>query len=534
MENLPVIQTTLFEWLQLTTYNLLIVVVLIIGVWLFTASMYSLIIAGLNKKNSASETARTIAETNLNNAQQQLQQAQTELANASEQLAQQQKAAEAEKHRALNAEHQLVERNQQILAIIQRLTSGFDSGEAPLQIIKDLKAEDLWQQHDKVVTKFIEALRTEQLAKTELQKFYQAEKDKVKAAENRLQSLQADLHSQTNQVSTLQIQNTVLQQQQNAAQQALADATQKLADLTQLEQRLPELEQKILQLSDKNVLAVKPVETTVALVQTATPVNVAPIDDSEEKLKNLFKKPQQQPGLEAVIIQTQETTQPESIVTDILVISTDEEPTATETIVVDNAEQDKESSLFKSLFRRVSGKKPGVSKFESEPTPEPNVMPEPESVPQIISQEPETVEEQTEKNHSVSSLKGFYQKFTSKPDIKPELVVKAEPEVAEEIPEKTSGSGLKGFYQKFTTKSEVETKPTLESEPIVVETPVPVTETPEKTDTRKGFSQRFKKPKETKLSDNEPSSRVEDVADKITDTVEGVKNLYGKFFSKNK
>ena len=524
MENLPVIQTTLDEWLQLTLAQPLYAAAIAIIVFLLTAFLYSIIISGLKKKNLAIETARTSAENNLNTAQQQLQQAQTELATASEQLAQQQKVAEAEKQRALNAEHQLVQRNQQILAIIQRLTSGFDSGEAPLQIIKDLNAEDLWQQHDKVITKLIDALRTEQLAKTELQKFYQAEKDKVTATETRLQSLQTNLDSQTSLVSTLQIQNTNLQQQQNAVQQALAEATQKLV---QLEQRVPELEQQILQLSDKTVLAVKSAETTVARVQTAPPVNVAPINDSEAKLKNLFKKPQQQPVLETVITQPQETTQPESIVTDIPVTSTDEEPTATETIVVDNAEQDKESSLFKSLFRKVSGKKPAVSKVESEPTSEP------ESVSQIISPEPEIVEAPTEKTSSVSSLKGFYQKFTSKPDIKPEPVT--EPEVAEEIPEKTSGSGLKGFYQKFTTKTEVETEPTVEPEPIVVEdTPAPVTETSEKTDARKGFSQRFNKPKETKLSDKEPSSRVEDVADKITDTVEGVKNLYGKFFSKNK
>jgi len=508
MENLPVIQTTLDEWLQLTLAQPLYAAAVAIIVFLLTAFLYSIIISGLKKKNIASETARTNAETSLNTEQQQRQQAQTELATASEQLEQQQKAAEAEKQRALNAEHQLVQRNQQILVIIQRLASGFDIGEAPLQIIKDLNAEAVWQQHDKVITKLIDVLRTEQLAKTELQKFYQAEKDKVTATETRLQSLQTNLDSQTSLVSTLQIQNANLQQQQNVNQQALAEATQKLAAL---EQRVPELEQQILQLTGKTTPVVKPVEIAVAPVQTAETVSETP-PDSAEKLKNLFRKPQQQPS----IIQPEETPQPEPIVTDILVTSIDDQPTTTEIIVDNSSEQVQESSLLKNFYRKVSGKKPEVTEIEPESTPEP-------------------VEELSEKTSNVSSLKGFYQKFTAKSDVDAKPVAESESVVLEETPEKTSGSGLKGFYQKFTTKSEVEIEPTVEPESIVVEeTPASVVETPEKNDTRKGFSQRFKKPKETKLSDNEPSSRVEDVADKITDTVEGVKNLYGKFFSKNK
>jgi hypothetical protein len=509
MENLPVIQTTLDEWLQLTLAQPLYAAAIAIVVFLLTAFLYSIRISGLNKKNIASETRRTNAEASLNTAQQQLQQAQTELATANEQLNQQQKTAEAEKQRANDIEQQLAQRNQQIIAIIQRLASGFDIGEAPLLVVKDLKAEEQWQQHDKVITKLIEVLRTEQLAKTELQKFYQAEKDKVSATETRLLSLQTNLDSQTSLVSSLQIQNTALQQQQNTTQQALADAVQKHQfDLA----RLTELEQQLLKPTEKNT-ASKSIETIVAPTQTAAIVSAPPVDDGMEKLKSLFKKPEQAPHQEEIITQAEEPVQPESIVTDVLVTAKDNEPTVTEEVTdYDGNEQPESSSVIKGWYRKLAGKKSEAVAVEPEPVTEAKTefVREPESV---VESEP-VVEETHEKTSNVSALKGFYQKFTTKTDVEPEPVTEPEPIVVEETYEKASGV------------SEVESKPEVK--------PAPVAETPEKTDPRKGFVKRFKKTSEIKLSDDEPSSRVEDIADKITDTVEGVKNLYGKFFSKNK
>lgn len=529
MENLPAIQTTLDQWLQLTSNNLLYVATITIGVWLFTAALYSLIIAGLNKKLAASQTAQTTAETNLNTAQQQLQQAQNDTLALTEQLAQQQKTVDAEKQRAANAEQQLAERNQQISAIIQRLANSFDIDEAPLLVIKDLKADDVWQQHDKVITKLIENLRTEQLAKTELQKFYQAEKDKVTATESRLQSLQANLDSQTNLVSTLQ-------QQQNAAQQALADALQKqqidLARLNQLEQRVPELERQLSQGTEKPAqAAVKPVETALTFsalsVQTTSVASSAPIDDSADKLKSLFKKPQAQPAVqEQIITEPEVTAQPEPIITDVLVTSVEDELVAVKEIIVeDNNEQAESQSVLKGWYGKLKGKK--TETVEVEPAP------------QLISSEP--VEEQTEK---VSALKGFYKKVTAKSE-----AVESESVVLEETAEKTSsGSSLKGFYKKLTTKSEVAPEPVAESKPEVVV----VEEQAEKISELNAVHQtityqieaepeiQVAKPiventaknqyhvSDIKLSDDMPSNRMEDLADNLTNAVDKIKKLFSK------
>lgn len=531
MENLPTIQATLDEWLQLTIAQPLYAAAIVITVFILTALLYGIKNAGLRKQNTVSETARANAENNLNIAQQQLQQAQSELTTASEQLDQQQKAADAEKQRANSAEEQLAQRNQQIIALVQRLAISFDIGEAPIQVVKNLTAEDLWQQHDKVITKLTHILSTETQAKTELQKFYQAEKDKLATAESRLQSLQASLDSQISLVSTLQSQNSSLQELHSTTQQTFAEATQKLARLAHLEQRVPGLERQLSQLTGK---AVQAVETTVEIVQTAATVTAEKIDDSADKLKNLFAKPQPQPVQEAIVPELQQTAQPEPIVTDILVTPLNDVPAETEATIDNVSEQKQSGSLLSGLFRKAAGK------GDSEPTPE------------------TVVEEETPgKASGTSAIKGFYQKFTSKSEVIAEPVVEQNPVAVEETSEKTGGtSALKGFYQKFTNKSEVEAEPVIEPAPVVIvedtveivsdisvlNKPEPVVEpepavvkpTPEKANIRRPVPPRIIKEQEIKLSDKEPSTRIEDLADKITDSVEGVKNLYGKFFSKNK
>jgi peptidoglycan hydrolase CwlO-like protein len=499
MENLPAIQTTLNQWLQLTMNNLLYVAVLVFSVWLFTALMYSIIIAGLNKKNAASENARTRAEANLNTAQQQLQQAQTELATLTEQLAQHQQAADAEKQRALASEQQHAQRNQQIAAIVQRLASSFDIGERPVHVIDNLKADDLWQQHDKVISKLIEALRTEQQAKTELEKFYQAEKTKVAETQTQLVSLQTNLDSQTSLVLALQTQTTALQQQQNDTQRDLTDALRKhqtdLARLLQLEQQATQFTHTQARL-DTAPIAPAPVPEPVVSPSVA-------VDEATTKIQDLFKKPQQ-PSAPAT---------PENEV----------------------------MPLVQTTVEQV------VEQPEVAPAP-PVIKPEPLATVEPIAETPE-------KTSKVSALKGMYQKFTTS------KAAQAEPapvEVVEETPEKTSKkSALKGLYQKFTpSKAEqVEATPAVpvaEPEPILLvtePTPVPVIkldavveEVPEKPSNigqLKGLYQKYTKAKthEKELapeSFDDSSSSLEDKADQITEKLEQMKNLYGKFFSKNK
>ncbi|MDD1611013.1 MAG: hypothetical protein LUO95_10610 [Methylococcaceae bacterium] len=504
---LPVIQATLDEWLQLTIAHPLYAAALAISVWLLTALLYGIRIAGVNKKNVVSEKARTSAETNLNTAQQQLQQAQTEVATLTEQQAQQQQAADAEKQRALASEQQHAQRNQQISAIIQRLASSFDIGERPVTVIDNLKADDLWQQHDKVITKLIEALRTEQQAKTELEKFYQAEK------------------TQTSLVLALQTQTTTLQQQQNDTQRDLTDTLRKhQTDLA----RLLQLEQQAAQFTHTQPhLDTAPIAPVLAPVQAATvePVTAAieepvlspsvAVDEATTKIQDLFKK-SQQPSAPATpehevmpLVQAVEQVaeQPEVAPAPSVI---EPEPLVTVEPVVETPEKTGKVSTLKGLYQKFT-----TSKAEQpEPAPAISVV-EPESAPAIK-------EEAAEKSSKSSALKGLYNKFTTSkaeqvepapvvlvaepepaPTIKEAVeeaavvsVVEPEPATAIKTPEKPSNGGqLKGLYQKYT-KGKVHEKDLA----------------PESFD--------------------DSSSSLEDTADQITEKLEQLKGLYGKFFSK--
>lgn len=512
---LPVIQATLDEWLQLTIAHPLYAAALAISVWLLTALLYGIRIAGVNKKNVVSEKARTSAETNLNTAQQQLQQAQTEVATLTEQLAQQQQAADAEKQRALASEQQHAQRNQQISAIIQRLASSFDIGERPVTVIDNLKADDLWQQHDKVITKLIEALRTEQQAKTELEKFYQAEKTKLAETQTQLVSLQTNLDSQTNLVLALQTQTTALQQQQNDTQRDLTDALRKhqtdLARLLQLEQQAtqfthtqPHLDTAPIAPAPEPVQAVKVEPVTAAIEEPVLSPSVA-IDEATTKIQDLFKKSQQPsapvtpenevtPLVQAV---EQVVEQPEVAPAPPVI---EPEPLATVEAVIETPEKTSKVSALKGMYQKFT-----TSKVESEPT---TLVTEPESA---------TIEEAAEKTSKGSALKGLYNKFTTSkaeqvepapviPVAEPEpivLVVEPEPTpaikvavVEEAPPEKLSNTGqLKSLYQKYT-KGKVHEKDLA----------------PESFD--------------------DSSSSLEDTADQITEKLDQLKGLYGKFFSK--
>ncbi|MDO9213470.1 MAG: hypothetical protein Q7U23_06515 [Methylococcales bacterium] len=506
---LPIIQTTLAEWLQFTLAQPLYAAALVISIWLLTSILYSIKMAGLKKKNLVSEQARTAAEATLNTAQQQLQQAQNDTLGLTEQLAQQQQ-------RAQTAEQQLIQRNQEIAATIQSLASSFDIGERPLPVPENSKADDLWQQHDKVTKQLIERLRTEQLAKTELEKFYQAEKAKLAATEAQLLSLQTNLDSQTSLVLALQTQTTSLQQQQNDTQRDLTDALKKhQTDLT----RLLQLEQQA-----STVAHAQPSAT--ASIAPVTPAPVTPVitvaeepalpsspvaDDSATKMQDLFKKQQA-----ASVIPEPEVTVPVEI----------PEPLIPEFVPF-------------------------------------NELAELPPVAPIIEPEPVVIADVTEKTLKVSALKGMYNKFTTS-KAEPSTEPKPAPVVVvEQTPEKSSkGTALKGLYNKFTTSkaepapvapapkpvpaaviSEIEPEPA----PIMpIAEPAPaikveaVEKTPEKPINIEQLKSAYQKNTTPKVqikdlapeSFDDSSSKLEDVADQITEKLEKMKGLYGKFFSK--
>lgn len=221
---LPLIKAMFPEWYFFAMNNpLSVAIAFATAVWLLTVIFYSLRIAALKRGKLASEKAGI---ENLNAAQQQLQQSQEELAAATEQLEKAQQAAQDEAQRALVVEQLIYQRNQQIAGIIQTMATSFDLGERPLLASEDMKADALWQQHDKVIGQLIERLRTELKAKTELQQAYQAESAKLAEKNVLFETLQATLATHASQLSkleqALEQQKAVIQQQDNA-QQVLSD-----------------------------------------------------------------------------------------------------------------------------------------------------------------------------------------------------------------------------------------------------------------------------------------------------------------------
>ncbi len=224
---LPFIQPPLSNWYLLTLDNALYAGVLATAVWLLTATLYSIRIATIKRAEVAANKASLKI---LNDVQQQLQQSQEESAAMALQLEKVQRAVQDETQRALKLEQLIYQRNQQIAGTIQTLATSFDLGERPLLASEDIKADALWQQHDKVITQLIERLRTELQTKVELQQVCQAETAKLVEKEALFDTLQATLNTHANQLSQLELafeEQKSLLQQQNNAQQALSDTLRK-------------------------------------------------------------------------------------------------------------------------------------------------------------------------------------------------------------------------------------------------------------------------------------------------------------------
>lgn len=224
---LPLIKAMLSEWYLFTLNNALYAAALAVTVWLLTAMLYSIRIGALKRGKIAEQKA---AGKNLNAMQQQLQQSQEALAETVDQMEKVQRAAQDEAQRALTLEQLVYQRNRQIAGIIQTLATSFDLGERPLLATEDVKADSLWQQHDKVITQLTERLRSELQAKIELQQTCQAETAKLAEKEALLKALQTTLNNHTNQLSKLELaleeQKSILQHQDNA-QQLICDTLKK-------------------------------------------------------------------------------------------------------------------------------------------------------------------------------------------------------------------------------------------------------------------------------------------------------------------
>jgi hypothetical protein len=202
-EYLPIMKATLLEWVQLALANPLYTAALVVTTALLVAMIGMIKSIPLKRRAAASEKARVDLSNNLSLTQQQ----------------------------ATGLQERLVQRNRQVADTVQALTSGFDLGEQPLPAMsEDLVSDDLWQQHDRMITALANRLRAEQQAKAELQQSYQAETGKRAEKEAMIDSLQNTLAEKNLQISG---------QEQQIAQILEKHAAQS-ARLTELEQQAQE------------------------------------------------------------------------------------------------------------------------------------------------------------------------------------------------------------------------------------------------------------------------------------------------------
>ncbi|MDD5463328.1 MAG: hypothetical protein PHG00_17200 [Methylococcales bacterium] len=292
---LPILKATLSDWILLTLNNPLYAAALAITVWLLTAIVYSIKIASLKKKIVAGEKARFEIEKNFNTAQQKMQLMQAELTAGSVEMENARQTAQKEAQRATSLEEQLLQRNKQIAGAMQALSTSFDIGERPLPVTENIKAEDLWQQLDRVINLLAIRLRSEQQAKTELQQSYQAEAAKRAEKEALLETLQTTLANQNRQISQLERgleeQKNLLREQQEKAQQILSQTLEKHADESA---RLAQLELQILELTDtRQQLSQLEKALNVKNAQITQLEHAKPVDKIEVQAHSVILEPEE-------------------------------------------------------------------------------------------------------------------------------------------------------------------------------------------------------------------------------------------------
>ncbi len=234
---LPLIKNTLTQLFQFTLDNSLYVGIIAALAWLLTAVFYSIRIAFLKRINRKSQQARAATQNALEALQQQFQQIQEELAQAAGQIEQEKSLAQQQQQRLTLAEGLIIQRNKQQADLVQVLATQLDLGERPIPVSEDIKAEEVWQQHSRVIKQLIDRLQSEQQSKIELQQTCQAETAKLVEKDLLLTTLRTTLDIQNSQLANMEQalaeQKSLLQQQQGKTQQVLADLTEKYrAELT--------------------------------------------------------------------------------------------------------------------------------------------------------------------------------------------------------------------------------------------------------------------------------------------------------------
>ncbi|MGZ5025948.1 MAG: hypothetical protein ACXWE9_02140 [Methylobacter sp.] len=450
---LPLIQATLSEWYLFTLNNALYAAALAITVWLLTAMLYSIRIAAIKR---AKTTAEKAAAKNLNQAQQELQANQEQLAAALEQMETAQAAARDEKQRALTLEQLIYQRNQHVASTIQTLATSFDLGERPLLASEDVKAEALWQQHDKVVMQLVERLRSEQQAKNELQQSCQTATAKLAEKESLLNALQSTLNNHTSQLSkleqALEEQKSILQQQNNS-QQALSESLKNFqpAPSRPVEPKIepkPDTFQAVNNWQQPVQITEAPIIEEPVIVAQPEPVKpVEPVNAVPEVA--VSHRVEQAPAelLRAI--------EEEPLDLD-LVLDENLQPVARKKPAPDKEQPAAASS--KGSFGKIKGL------FGKKPQPEPSVEPEPvraqEEAPVVLPElEPQPV---NPAKGSVGSIKNLFGKKQQPVKTEPQWTEpeadetaapsEDQPAIDQQAEDVKAPGKLKGFYSKFRSK----------------------------------------------------------------------------------
>ncbi|MDO9049442.1 MAG: hypothetical protein Q7U66_17125 [Methylobacter sp.] len=398
---LPFIKAMLSEWYLFTLNNALYAAVLATAVWLLTAILYSVRIAAIKREKAAGEKA---AIKTLNDTHQQLQLSQEELTATVEQMEKAQSAAQAETQRALALEQLIYQRNRQIAGTIQTLATSFDLGERPLLASEDVKADSLWQQHDKVIMQLIERLRTEQQAKIELQQTCQAATTKLAEKESLLNALKSTLDNHTNQLSkleqALEEQKSILQQQNNS-QQALSDTLKNFqpAVTRPVEPKAepkPETFRAVNNWQQPMQAAESPTPEDALTAQPAPDKQVEQINEGPQA--SITRQVEETP---IELVTTVETAAPVLPVPDIEPQPADEEDTYVSLDIEQQPVIPAKGSLGK--IKNLFGKKQQSIKTE----PQWTAAKSDETLPSSTDQQPDDVK-------TPGKLKGFYSKFRSK------------------------------------------------------------------------------------------------------------------------
>ena len=201
---IPIIQSTLTDWMALTLINPFYAGALAAVVFLLTATLYSIRVAFLKSNNKASERARIEIQVKLNETQQNIEAIQQELLANSVQMQTDNQLAQDEAARATELENRLYVRNGQIARIIQSLATSFDLGERPLSVMENVEAEELWQQHERVINFLVKRVQSEQQAKTQFQESYQAETLRHTEKDALLETMRLTLALQTSQLQSME------------------------------------------------------------------------------------------------------------------------------------------------------------------------------------------------------------------------------------------------------------------------------------------------------------------------------------------